>query len=110
MTGLINHLNHWVSPLLGLIGLGSDYAPAVVASMIRKDGILLLNSIPHESLQGDITILIALLVCSTLTPCLVTMIKIGQTLGVKNALILLSKQATTTIILVCILKGMSWLV
>lgn len=110
VTGLIMQLNHWVSPLLGLIGLGSDYTPAVVASMIRKDGILLLNSIPHESLQGDITILIALLICSTLTPCFVTMIKIGQTLGIKNALIILAKQATTIIILVCVLLGVKWLV
>lgn len=110
VTGIIKQLNHMMSPVLGILGLGNDYAPAVVASLNRKDGILLLNSISHESLQGDITILIALLVCSTLTPCFVTMIKIGQTLGIKNTLILLVKQATTTMILVYILLGVKWLV
>lgn len=104
---ILNMLNHLVSPILAVIGLKAAFAPAILASIIRKDGILLLNSeAMHTSHYDDISILIALMICSTLTPCLVTMLKIKQLLGTKEAAKILMKQATTSLLLVVLLLSL----
>jgi ferrous iron transport protein B len=86
------------APFLALFGLPDQIAPAFIASLFRKDGILLLNQ-GAGSLFDQITtgqLFLAVFFCSTFTACLVTLMKIAKELSAKEALIIAGKQMLTS--------------
>ncbi|MEJ9230741.1 50S ribosome-binding GTPase [Peribacillus butanolivorans] len=98
--GWMEILKDFIAPLLGVIGLSTDIAPAFVASLFRKDGILLLNEgsgiMAEQITVGEL--FIAVFLCSTFTACLVTLVKIMKELSFKEAFLLAGKQMITSIL------------
>lgn len=98
--GWMEILKEFIAPLLVVIGLSTDIAPAFVASLFRKDGILLLNEgsgiMAEQIAVGEL--FIAVFLCSTFTACLVTLVKIMKELSFKEAFLLAGKQMITSIL------------
>lgn len=99
-TGLLDVLATLAAPLLSLLGLPGDVAPGVIFAIVRKDGLLILN-------QGDGALLAGLAVgqlfvlvylASTLTACLVTLWTVRKEMGMRVALKLAGRQATTSLV------------
>ncbi|WP_240414583.1 nucleoside recognition domain-containing protein [Paenibacillus periandrae] len=88
-----------VGPLLAIFHLPSEAAPGILFSILRKDGLLILNegngSLLTMLSAGQTFLLVYL--ASTLTACLVTMWTIGQELGIRFAAALASKQVLTSV-------------
>ncbi len=100
LLGWLDYLKNFVAPLLVVSGLSTEIAPAFVASLFRKDGILLLNqgsgSVLEQMVPGEL--FIAVFLCSTFTACLVTLMKIMKELSWKDAVMIAGKQMTTSIV------------
>lgn len=97
--GLLKSLQEWISPLFHMIGLSEKTASAFIASIFRKDGILLLNEGGGELLSSLTMsqLLLAVYICSTFSACLVTLLKIAKELSWKEAGELAGKQVITSI-------------
>ncbi len=99
-----------VGPLLGLFNLPADVAPGVIFSIIRKDGLLILNQGDGALLASlsNAQIFVVVYLASTLTACLVTLWSVRQELGGRVALALAGRQAgtavATTLLLVLVLS------
>lgn len=98
--GYLDHLASWVSPILTLVGLPAEVAPAIIFAIVRKDGLLTLNQGQGALLAtlnaGQIFLLVYL--ASTLTACLVTLSSIGREFGWRYAGRLAAQQASTAIV------------
>jgi len=98
--GLLDRLADVSAPLLGLFGLPASVAPGIIFSMVRKDGLLILNQGEGALLAtlsaGQILILVYL--ASTLTACMVTLWTIRKELGARYALLLAGRQALTALV------------
>jgi ferrous iron transport protein B len=88
-----------LAPLLELVDLPRAVAPGIVFSIIRKDGLLVLNqgggSLVHQLNAPQLFLLV--FVASTLTACLVTLSSIRKELGAKFAWTLAARQALTSV-------------
>jgi Fe2+ transport system protein B len=98
--GLVARLAAFAAPAFHLLDLPGEVAPGVLFSILRKDGLLVLN-------QGDGTLLAALTagqvfilvwLASTLTACLVTLWAVRGELGWRAAAALAARQAGTAIL------------
>ncbi|MFJ5621516.1 nucleoside recognition domain-containing protein [Peribacillus loiseleuriae] len=91
-------------PLLSLVHLPAEMAPAFIASIFRKDGILLLNqdggTILSELNLAQLFIIVFL--CSTFTSCMVTLFKIAKELSWKEAFAVAGKQMVTSMVSVLV--------
>jgi ferrous iron transport protein B len=111
LVGLLDWLAQGVGPLLGLIGLPADVAPGVIFSIIRKDGLLILNQGEGALLAGLSSAQVFVLVyfSSTLTACVVTLWTVEQEMGSRAAVALAGRQAgtavLTTLLLVLLLSA-----
>ena len=98
--GVLDIISSIASPLTKIFMLPADTAPAVIFSVLRKDGLLVLNQgdgLILESLStGQVFVLVYL--ASTLTACLVTLGTVFKETGAANAFRLVSRQAVTSII------------
>lgn len=106
LFGWMEILTRFVSPILMLVGLSEEVAPAFIASLFRKDGILLLNHDAGISLQQlpISELFIAVFLCSTFTACLVTMVKIMKELSFREATFIAGKQMITSLISVILIS------
>ncbi len=98
--GLLGHTADLVAPLLRAIRLPAETAPGVIFSIIRKDGLLVLNAGGGEIIRALSRAQVFVLVyfASTFSACLVTLWTIGKEAGIKTALQLAGQQATTSIV------------
>ncbi|ANU09539.1 hypothetical protein A1A1_18462 [Planococcus antarcticus DSM 14505] len=98
MIGGMAVLSLFAAPFLALFGLPEQVAPAFIASIFRKDGILLLNQGSGSLLEQITTgqLFLAVFFCSTFTACLVTLMKIAKELSIKDALAIAGKQMATS--------------
>ncbi|HKY94213.1 MAG TPA: nucleoside recognition domain-containing protein [Kiloniellales bacterium] len=98
-VGLIALLSDAASPVLGLLGLPPETAPGVVFSLLRKDGLLVLNVDDGALLAGLGTLQLFVLVylASTLSACLVTLMTVARELGGRVAAGLFLRQAATSL-------------
>ncbi|WP_059053789.1 nucleoside recognition domain-containing protein [Paenibacillus senegalimassiliensis] len=99
-SGLIGMLSAAVGPLLRLFHLPEAAAGGIIFSIVRKDGLLVLNQGEGELLRsmsaGQIFLLVYL--ASTLTACLVTLWTIKKELGWSIASALAGKQLLTSLV------------
>jgi len=95
--GILERVSDAVAPALALVRLPGDVAPGVIFSIIRKDGLLVLNTGDGALLQsltaGQVLILVYL--ASTFTACLVTLWTVRKELGARFALKIAGRQALT---------------
>jgi len=109
-AGLLDWLAHGVGPLLGLFNLPANVAPGVIFSIIRKDGLLILNQGEGALLASlsSAQIFVLVYLASTLTACVVTLWSVRQELGGRVALAMVGRQAgtavATTLLLVVVLS------
>ncbi len=98
-SGAMNMLSRWAAPLLGLLNLPAEAAGGVLFSILRKDGLLVLNQgegrFIGEMSAGQTFVLVYL--ASTLTACLVTLWTVRRELGWAFAGSLAGKQAATSL-------------
>lgn len=97
--GLLDALATALGPALAWISLPPDVAPGVVFSVIRKDGLLVLNEGQGALLSslGAGQLLLLVYLASTLTACLVTLWTVRSELGARFALVLAARQAATSV-------------
>ncbi len=98
-AGFLDQLAAWVSPSLALFSLPGDVAPGVIFSIVRKDGLLVLNQGEGALLAalsaGQLLVLVYL--ASTLTACMVTLWSIGRELGWRYAGLVAGRQGLTAV-------------
>lgn len=89
-----------VAPLLGLFHLPGEAAPGILFSILRKDGLLTLNSgdgsLISSMSAGQVFVLVWL--ASTFTACLVTLWTVRRELGWKAAALIAGRQAVTSFV------------
>jgi Fe2+ transport system protein B len=99
-TGVIGVLTALCAPLMRLFHLPAEAASGMMFSILRKDGLLVLNQDNGAFLSGlhagQLFVLVYL--ASTLTACLVTLWTIRKEMGLAFAASMASKQATTSVI------------
>ena len=97
--GVIAWFTARVAPLLGLFHLPGEAAPGILFSILRKDGLLTLNSgdgaLITAMSAGQIFVLVWL--ASTFTACLVTLWTVRRELGWRHAASLAGRQAATSV-------------
>jgi len=99
-VGLMDTLASAVASVLDpLFGLPADAAPAVVLSVLRKDGILLLNQGEGAlaTSLGAGALFLAVYLAATLSPCLVTLFTTGRELGARTAAKVAGRQLVTAL-------------
>jgi ferrous iron transport protein B len=99
-VGVTAWLSAMMTPALTAIGLPAWVAPAVVFSIIRKDGLLVVNqgdgTLIRSLTDGQLFLLVFL--TSTLTTCMVTAWTIRQELGMSEAVKMAGRQAVTAVL------------
>ncbi|MBB6633345.1 nucleoside recognition domain-containing protein [Cohnella thailandensis] len=99
-TGVIGFLTELCAPLMQLLHLPAEAAGGILFSILRKDGLLVLNQDNGAFLSGlhagQLFVLVYL--ASTLTACLVTLWTIRKEMGLAFAASMASKQAATSVI------------
>ncbi|WP_270169469.1 nucleoside recognition domain-containing protein [Paenibacillus sp. SYP-B4298] len=100
LTGIMAGLSRAAEPLLQWFHLPAEAAGGVIFSILRKDGLLVLNQGEGDLLAslsaGQVLVLVYL--ASTLTACLVTLWTVRKELGWAFAGKLAGKQAATSLI------------
>lgn len=98
-TGAIAAVSAFIAPALAWFHLPGEVAPALLFSILRKDGLLTLNSGEGTLLNalsvGQVFLLVWL--ASTLTACLVTLWTVKKELGWQPALTLAGRQVLTSL-------------
>lgn len=106
VSGILGHLATAVAPLLKLFHLPGEVAPAILFSILRKDGLLTLNqgegALAASLSSGQVFTLVWL--AGTLTACLVTLWTIRNELGWRTALSLAGQQAATSLTVALLLS------
>lgn len=97
--GVLSALTGALTPALAIFHLPGDAAGGILFSILRKDGLLVLNqdqgSFVEDLSGGQLFILVYL--ASTLTACLVTMWTIRKELGAVFGMQLAGKQLVTSL-------------
>lgn len=112
LTGILGWLSKAAGPVLQWFHLPADVAGGVIFSVVRKDGLLILNQGEGGMLQslhaGQVFVLVYL--ASTLTACLVTLWTVKKELGWPFAASLAGKQALTSLVTtaVIVFAGSFW--
>ena len=98
-VGLIALLSDAAAPALRLLGLPAETAPGVIFSLLRKDGLLVLNVDGGALLAGLATwqLFVLVYLASTLSACLVTLVTVARELGGRVAAALFLRQAGTSL-------------
>jgi len=98
-VGMLDALAMGIAPALGWFSLPPSVAPGIVFSIVRKDGLLLLNQDGGALLAalGAGQLLLLVYLASTLTACLVTLWTVRGELGGRYALLLAGRQAATSL-------------
>ena len=99
-TGILGWLAAAVAPALALFRPPGEVAPGVIFSIIRKDGLLTLNSEDGALLAtlGTAQVFVLVWLASTLTACLVTLYTLGRELGWAHTVRVASRQAFTALL------------
>ncbi|WP_215145486.1 nucleoside recognition domain-containing protein [Exiguobacterium qingdaonense] len=102
-SGWIETLETVMDPILSILQLPAIGATALFASIIRKDGILLLNESAATMTTVDVFLLV--LFASLATSCLVTMSKMVQLFGWRHAMKTIALQFMTAFVAIFLLSN-----
>lgn len=114
--GCIAWISAGVAPVLGVFHLPGEAAPGILFSILRKDGLLTLNSgegaLMATMSAGQIFVLVWL--ASTFTACLVTLWTVRKEMGWHHAALLAGRQVVTSlvsawVIAVLFVQANSWM-
>ncbi|WP_411350055.1 nucleoside recognition domain-containing protein [Paenibacillus sp. WLX2291] len=99
-SGLLTWLTAVCAPLLSWFHLPGGAAEGILFSILRKDGLLVLNQGNGQLIAslGAAQLFLLVYLASTLTACLVTLWTVARELGVAFAMQLASKQMLTSVI------------
>lgn len=96
----LDRLGRLIAPAMALFRLPEEMAPGLIFSLLRKDGLLVLNFDAGQPLAqlapGQIFLLAWL--ASTFSACLVTLWAIGREIGTRFAITLAARQATSSLL------------
>ncbi|MEM7135133.1 MAG: nucleoside recognition domain-containing protein [Myxococcota bacterium] len=109
-TSLMAGLSQLVGPWFGLFHLPDDTALPVLFSLLRKDGMLLLNA-DNGALLGALSagqLFVVVYLASTLAPCLVTLATVGRELGWRTAGGVAGRQALTSVASAFLFSQLAW--
>ncbi|MEM7435915.1 MAG: nucleoside recognition domain-containing protein [Myxococcota bacterium] len=109
-TSLMAGLSNLVGPWLHLFHLPDDAALPVLFSLLRKDGMLLLNA-DSGALLGALSagqLFVVVYLASTLAPCLVTLATVGRELGWRTAGGVAGRQALTSVVSAFVFSRFAW--
>lgn len=98
-TNAMSALSRVVAPWLHLFRIPDDTALPMLFSLLRKDGMLLLNA-DGGALLGALSagqLFVVVYLASTLAPCLVTLAAVGRELGWRTAGGVAGRQALTSV-------------
>jgi Fe2+ transport system protein B len=108
MAGVLGWLANAVAPAMKMFHLPGEVAPAILFSILRKDGLLTINqgegALAASLCTGQVFTLVWL--AGTLTACLVTLWTIRKELGWRTALSVVGKQATSSLAVAAVLALM----
>lgn len=95
--GVMDVLARWAAPLMSWFTLPAEVAPGILFSILRKDGLLVLNVGEGAMLaaMSASQVLVLVWLASTLTACLVTLWTVGRELGAGFACKVAGRQALT---------------
>ncbi|HBS5820990.1 TPA: ferrous iron transporter B [Klebsiella variicola] len=98
-TGITRWLSDATAPLLHLFKLPTELMPGIIFSLLRKDGLMVLNQDGGTVLQSLSTPQLLLLVwlASTLMTCLVTVFTIAREINWRFAATIAGRQALTSL-------------
>lgn len=98
-AGATRWLSEGAAPLLGAFHLPPDLMPGIIFSLLRKDGMMVLNQDGGRALQAlsDLQLLLLVWIASTLMACLVTVYTIAREIGWRFALSLVARQALSSL-------------
>lgn len=98
--GVMDRAARVVAPALSVFRLPGEAAPGIIFSVLRKDGLLVLNqdggTLLAKLTAGQLLVLVYL--ASTLTACLVTLWTIRREVGGRFALTLVGRQIATSLV------------
>ena len=104
--GVIDNICYVLAPAAQLFHLPADVLPGIVFSLLRKDGLLVMNEdnglLLHNLNPIQLTIVIWL--ASTLMACLVTIITIAREISYAFAAGLVGKQAFTSLLIAALVS------
>lgn len=98
--GFLELFSKAIGPLVQIFGLPETVAPALTLSILRKDGLLVLNQGAGATLASLTApqIFLAVYLSSTFTACLVTLYTVSKELGPKFSLMNAGRQMITSLV------------
>lgn len=106
ISGILSRLANFAAPVFALFHLPGEVAPAIIFSILRKDGLLTINQgegALTESLGGG-QLFILVWLAGTLTACLVTLWAVKTELGWRTAATLAGRQSITSLAVAALLS------
>jgi Fe2+ transport system protein B len=99
-SGALQPISRVLAPVMALFQLPSELSLSLVVSVLRKDGMLLMNSGNGETLRSlsSSQLFLAVYLSSTLTACIVTLWTVQKELGLRHAALLAGRQALTSVV------------
>ncbi|HBX6216057.1 TPA: ferrous iron transporter B, partial [Klebsiella pneumoniae] len=112
VAGMLDYagITRWVSettaPLLHLFKLPAELMPGIIFSLLRKDGLMVLNQDGGSLIQSLSTSQLLLLVwlASTLMACLVTVFTIAREINWRFAVAVAGKQVLSSLVVALVIS------
>jgi len=108
LSGWLDRVANALAGALHLFGLPGEVAPGILFSVLRKDGILVLNQ-GEGALMQSLTpgaIFVTIFLASTLSACLVTLWTVGREMGWKTSATIAARQVLTSILVGLVLGAL----
>lgn len=107
-TGITRWLSETVAPVLHIFKLPPELMPGIIFSLLRKDGLMVLNQDGGSVLQSLSTpqLLLLVWISSTLMACLVTVLTVAREINWRFALAITGKQALSSLTVALILSAL----
>ncbi len=104
-TGVIRWISRSAGPVLKIFNLPSELMPGIIFSLLRKDGLMVLNQDGGNLLRSLSSSQVLLLVwlSSTLMACLVTVLTMIREINWQSALSIVGRQALSSLLIAFIL-------
>ena len=107
-TGITRWLSETVAPFLRMFKLPPELMPGIIFSLLRKDGLMVLNQDGGSVMQSLSTpqLLILIWISSTVMACLVTVLTVAREINWRFALAITGKQALSSLTVALILSAL----